>query len=188
MFFGHIHTEPYQTVVVSWLGNMFIRQSISQGSFKCMLWLLRGAWGTGWSTCQTCENSKKRAWAHFWLKKKTPHKICLTSAMVIPECLSALKHKCLSVRVSEGVGSECSHSYCSTFLQDTNAQCAMCIAHCATSYSAKKIGSLLLRFCMSGRYQRGATWMEPSLHFSSISILEPGRQQFSLISAEERKI
>ena len=131
---------------------------------------------------------KKGSKNKFMAPKKLQHKICLTSAKVIPECLSALKHKCLSVRVSEGVGSECSHRYCSTFLLDTHAQYAMQIAHCTTSYSAKKIRSLMLRFCMSGRYQRGATWMEPSLHFSSISILDPGRQQFSLISAEERKI
>ena len=97
----------------------------------------------------------------FLAQKEPPHKICLTSAMVIPECLSALKHKCLSVRVSEGVGSECSHSYCSTFLLDTHAQCAMQIAHCTTSYSEKKNRELAASFLhvrtiSAGRHLDGA--------------------------------
>ena len=53
------HTKPYQSMPGRF-GNMFISPSISRGSFKCMLWLLRGAWGTGWSRCQTCKNKKRR--------------------------------------------------------------------------------------------------------------------------------
>ena len=141
--------KPYQKPKQSargGFGNMFISLSISRGSFKCMLWLLRGAWGTGTGgqDARLAKIGKKDIHEQSRGCKTLVHHICHLSV----ERLNVSLSDCQSVSCPGG-------GVCllSKLLQKL----------LASQRSSKKLGAvsslcltLLAPFCMSGQDISGA--------------------------------